>query len=460
MDTITIDDMLVSTDGGKSYLQNDAVDFAQEIARNTPENQLITALASDQTESRFTEQAEYGISENFAQYHDVELSLQAMRDRIHIDADDLPRVCDSAKTDFADVFRSFSHQYSFTTSEYKKEAVALSAVRVKWKPKREPLLDNTSTVALYAGIFAGVEALVVAASYLGQTGAVTGGAAPALALAITGAANNVGLGGYLLGSIILPGCLMANSERLNPWWARIGGLVLASWLLFINMLLSHYRVASGDFTVAIQNLFSKGFVFGDMVATLLFGFNALMVFFWAIKFYHSRDPIREYGRIGVIVRELEDHLHKLREAYPQKIRERADIAKLQMDEIVSDARNGVVLAKETLAKTVCAQQEFLEKQTRYITMLEDTVKFRRGVIQSLLREHYPIPAFYINDVSFAHLARTLDDITGVQSQVGSLIEFEKRVVVKHKSSEASFEAMTASWQLKELKSNMEGPRYA
>jgi hypothetical protein len=304
--------------------------------------------------------------------------------------------------------------------------IALTSEKTRHELTRGPKPNTTSGVTGFAIGFAGAEALVTAASFIGQTG--VSGAAGAVGLALTAACTNIGLGGYLAGTVLIPRASRKNSSFAMAWLYRFLLLLSVAWLVTTNFLLGHFRATSGDFGAAFVQFLNSPLNVGDMTGLLLVGFGFILSAIWCLKFYLSQDSYLEYGALGEELRTVRENITNNRSAYTQAIRGRADEARDNLDEVVEEAVAGHQLARELKARTDDLISQHSKDQEEVLMKATETAMYRRSVLREMLSPHGDVPGYLATPVDYSNL-RLAPRTTENEAAFADQTEQQKIVII-------------------------------
>lgn len=381
-------------------LKEDAIRYAG-VLLNRDEINLPCAAEDDEIEVRLESEAKRLLSEVNSGFSQEQQELREVQAQIEMRLD----AAEGVKSGLLNGVIEEHQYYSAVDKELKvserQANIALTAEKTRHELTRGPKPSTTSAVVGFAIGFAGVEALVTAASFIGQTGA--SGAAGAVGLALTAACTNIGLGGYLAGTVLIPRASLRNSKPATAWIYRFLLMLSVSWLVMINFLLGHFRATSGDFAAAFSQFADNPLNVGDMTGLLLVGFGFILSAIWCLKFYLSQDPYLEFGMLGEELRDVRRLRTTNRSTYNQAVRSRADDARAELDEAAEEAAAGHQLAREIKARTDDLVEDFEKGQEEILLKATETAMYRRAVLREMLSPHGAVPSYIAAPIDYSTL---------------------------------------------------------
>ncbi|MEM6890775.1 MAG: hypothetical protein AAGA74_16245 [Pseudomonadota bacterium] len=381
-------------------LKEDAIRYAG-ILLNRDEVDLPKSADDDEIEVRLESETKRLLAEIDSEYNMHRGELSEVQAQIEMRTD----AADGIKSALVNGVVEDHQHHSAIDADLKvterQASIALTAEKTRRELTRGPKPNTTSAVTGFAIGFAGVEALVTAASFIGQTGA--SGAAGAVGLALTAACTNIGLGGYLAGTVLIPRASRKNSSLATAWLYRLLLLMSVAWLVTINFLLGHFRATSGDFGAAFVQFLSNPLNVGDMTGLLLVGFGFILSAIWCLKFYVSQDSYLEYGSLGEELRSVRSQIINNRSTYTRAVRGRADDARDELNEAVEEAVAGHQLARElkTRADDLVVQQA--KDQEEVLLKATETAIYRRSVLREMLSPLGDVPGYIATPVDYTDL---------------------------------------------------------
>lgn len=409
----------------RAALKEDAIRWASVKIR-AGGTDLPATPDEDEVEAQIVDLARLELSQAAAEHHAKEGEIATLRDRVAITTD----APEQALTKLLNRIVSAHHQHSSSATELDAARlaadVAVSAEATRHGLTRPPQPDTSGTIVGYAIGFIGVEALVTAMTFLGQTG--SSGAAAAVGLALVAATSNIGLGGYLMGSVMLPRAQKRNSSPAMAWLFRILCVLSVAWIVITNFLLGHFRASSGDFAEAFVSFLRNPLNVGDMTGLLLSGFGLVLASAWCVKFCASQDPYLRYGELGHRQTEAQDAVRKNQTDYAAHVRSFADDALEELDSIAEDAATGAGLATDMLAASKTFAQQFEEHQRSLAAATNEIVMYRRSVLREMLNPHGFSPEYLKQAVDISDLTRPMTDIDQIAVQTTQLVSDAKAVV--------------------------------
>lgn len=382
--------------------------------------------AEDEVETQIMDLARLELSHAAAEHHAQEGEIATLRDRVSI-ASDAP---EQALTKLLNRIVTTHRQHSSSAVDLDATRlaadVAVSAEATRHGLTRPPQPDTSGTIVGYAIGFIGVEALVTAMTFLGQTG--SSGAAAAVGLALVAATSNIGLGGYLMGSVMLPRTQKRNSSGAMAWLFRGLCVLSVAWIIITNFLLGHFRASSGNFAEALVSFLRNPLNVGDMTGLLLAGFGLVLASAWCVKFYGSQDPHLRYGELGQRLTQAQDAVRHNQADYAEDVRSFADDALEELDDIADDAATGAGLATDMLAASKTFAQQFEEQQRSLAASTNEMVMYRRSVLREMLNPHGLSPNYLNQPIDVSDLTRPMTDVDAIAEQTAELVSNAKAVV--------------------------------
>lgn len=394
-------------------LKEDAIRYAS-VLLNAEEIDLPMTPDSDEVETRLVDETKRMIADASSRTSHDQGELDEVLSQIEMRTDAPEGALKSLLSDVAEQHRHHSNVAKDLETSERQAKVALTAEATRHGITRGPKRTTTSAIVGYAIGFAGVEALVTAASFLGQTGA--SGAAGAVGLALTAACTNIGLGGYLCGTVLIPRSLRQNSSAWTAWLYRALLTASITWLIAVNVLLGHFRAASGDFGVALSQFLANPLNVGDMTGLLLVGFGFILSAIWCLKFYASQDPYLEYGALGEDLESCRQSIADNRNAYIEGVQNRADEARGELDEAEEDAIAGHQVAREIRSRTAELNRRFSNDQDEILLKATETAMYRRSIIREMLSPHGRVPEYIAEPIDLTNLRRST---AGVDAQLAA-----------------------------------------
>lgn len=409
----------------REELKEDAIRWAS-VKIKAGGTDLPETPDEDEVEAQILELARLELSQAAAEHHAQEGEIATLRDRVAISSD----APEQALTKLLNRIVSAHRQHSSAATERDAARlaadVAVSAEATRHGLTRPPQPDTSGTIVGYAIGFIGVEALVTAMTFLGQTG--SSGAAAAVGLALVAATSNIGLGGYLMGSVMLPRAQTQNSPPAVAWLFRVLSVLSAAWIVVTNFLLGHFRASSGDFAEAFVSFLSNPLNVGDMTGLLLAGFGLVLASAWCVKFYASQDPCLRYGELGQRQSEAQDAVRQNQADYSSLVRIFADDALEELDCIADDAVTGANLATDMLTASKMFAQQFEEHQRSLAASTNELVMYRRSVLREMLNPHGLSPNYLNQAIDVGDLTRPMTDIEQIAAKTAQLVSDAKSVV--------------------------------
>ncbi|GAA6176436.1 hypothetical protein [Sulfitobacter pacificus] len=402
---------------------------------------LPSSSAEDEVENQIADLARIELSHLAAEYKSSEGEVTALRDRIAISSD----APEQALTKLLNGVSAAHNHHSKVAAELDTvqlaAEVAVSAEASRHELTDPPQEDRSASIIGYALGFMGVEAVVTAMTFLGQTG--SSGAAAAVGLALVAATSNIGLGGYLMGSEMLPRAQLKNSERTIAWLYRFLCLVAVVWIFMTNFLLGHFRAVGGDFAAAFAAFNKNPINVGDMTGLLLAGFGIVLAAMWCVKFYGAKDRFLHYGNLGKRVDEAKQAVRDNRGAYTNRVRALADDALTDLDDIAADASTGAGLATDMLSASKTFAHQFEEHQKSLAASTREVVMFRRSVLREMLSLHGISPQYLKHPVDVDDLTRPMTGFKEIEEKTGQLVTDAKMVVKAARAAGEKVEQIVA-----------------
>lgn len=432
----------------KEWLKEDGISFATNIANSGIAANIPKSHKDDPTEVRLIEKAKAVVSERSHAYASTAEDLQKTRDLIEINDQAPVTELKCVENDLFEAHRAHSVRAKLLSQEIESTKVALTAESVRHKLTRNPILTTTSSIIALAVGFAFTEAVITALSFLGKVGEAGAASATGLALAI--AANNIGGGGFILGSVVLPRCFSINSGTFAKYFFRLIAAMMLIWLVALNFMLGHFRSTAGDFKTAFSNMISNPFNVGDMTGLALTGFGLVLIAVWCLKFFTSQDVYLKFGRLGDRLAELNADFSQNNDDYADVLRMRADEGKALINEQVEDAIAGYRLAIETQAISEQLSVQFQEDQNQILATLQDVASYRRSAIRAVLSQHMAEPKYLDKPLDLNHLKRTPINLVDVNKQVDSIKMLKDSIILTAQKIIQQIEELVASAQSRAL----------
>lgn len=381
-------------------LKENAIRYAG-VLLNRDDVDLPKLAEDDEIEVRLESETKRLLAEVSSGFTDEQHELSEIQAQIEMRTDAADGIKSALLNGVVENHQHHSGIDSELKASQRQANIALTAEKTRHELTRGPKPNTTSAVTGFAIGFAGVEALVTAASFIGQTGA--SGAAGAVGLALTAASTNIGLGGYLAGTVLIPRASRRNSTLATAWIYRLLLLVSVAWLVTINALLGHFRATSGDFGTAFTQFLNNPFNVGDMTGLLLIGFGFILSAIWCLKFYLSQDSYLEYGTLGNELCNFRNQITNNRSTYTQTIRDRADDAHAELDEAVEEAVAGHQIAREIKIRTDDLIGQFTKNQEEILLKATEIAMYRRSVLREMLSPHGTVPSYIAKPVDYSSL---------------------------------------------------------
>lgn len=381
-------------------LKEGAIRYAS-ILLNRDEVDLPQTADEDEVETRLVDETKRLITERNADLACDERDLNSVLTQIEMPTDAAEGILKGLLNDVLEEHQHHSRVAKELEKAERQASISLTAEATRHEITRAPKPNKTASITGFAVGFTGVEALVTAASFVGQTGA--GGAAAAVGLALSVACTNIGLGGYLAGTVLLPRASRKNSTFIVASIFQMMLAISVAWLVAINVLLGHFRASSGDFQSALAAFVTNPFNVGDMTGLLLIGFGFILSAIWCLKFYGSQDPYLEYGTLGEELRKLRSNLTDNHTSYTVAVRGHAEAAQSKLEEASEDAIAGHRLAREIKSRTDDLINKFSIAQEDVLLKATETAMYRRSVIREMLSPHGRLPSYIAKPIDLGYL---------------------------------------------------------
>lgn len=424
----------------KEVLKENAIRFASVVIKSGGDGVPTTPL-EDEVETQLGDQARLHLSFMASDYQSGEGEVEAMRERIAISGDAPAQSLRKLLNGIATTHRHYSNSADELEADRLAAEVAVTGEETRSKHTRPPQPDTTANIIGYALGFMGVEALVTAMTFLGQTG--SSGAAAAVGLAIVAAASNIGLGGYLMGSVVLPRTLRINSEPATAWMFRVIAVVSVIWIVMTNFLLAHFRASAGDFQIAFNSFLLNPINVGDMTGLLLAGFGLILASAWCVKFFYAQDRHLHYGALGERLTTAQDALRENEGAYADHIRELAEQALDELDEIADDAATGARLATDMFTTSQTLARQFEEEQQALAASASEAIIYRRSVLREMLSPYGLLPSYLAEPANVDELTRPIVDFDEISQKTDNLIKDAQAAISEAKEAREKVEKIVA-----------------
>ena len=250
---------------------------------------------------------------------------------------------------------------------------------------REPKPNHMKTVAQSAGLFGAAETLVTV------VGLTSGGMPMAQAMILSGAVSvvNVGIGGAIMGGALLPYCLKVNAGR-QRWFARLGELFLAIFVLVANLKVWEFRAKYGY--DPLSPTAEADAQLANLIGLLMFGIGIFIAMYWLHSFAKARDLNLEYGRLGERLDNVKADLK-----YPaEDCRDSINTLSKELDDEFEAQRDDAVTAVNTSDSLVQNMQaeaaKFNNAQLGIVREYEHVTELARQDLRGILGAD--TPAYY------------------------------------------------------------------